>query len=133
MASYNSNVKNTSELITLFTSYEKPKKRPLEHSSRDPTSLNPPKRFKVDNRFNDIKCFICGKSGHTRAQCFKKDTTGVKNDVHSREQRQQTDNYFTKFCTHCKKPGHTDSICRYKPKKDSNNFEKEVNFLGQPN
>lgn len=129
MASFNSNVKSTSELISLFTSYTKIRKRPLEHNGRNSPNNNPSKRPKVDSRSNDIKCFTCGKVGHTKTQCYRNNVD--KNDSQQREQKSGT--FASKFCTYCKKPGHNDLICRYKPKSDSDTTEKVVNFLDQTN
>ncbi|XP_035442997.1 uncharacterized protein LOC118271158 [Spodoptera frugiperda] len=127
MASFNSNVKTTSELIALFTSYAKTKKRSID--SKDPSNLHPPKRFKTDFKPNEIKCFNCGKTGHTKQQCYSRKST-QNNDPNS---EQGSNNENRKFCTYCKKPGHLDSYCRYKPKTDPSNTDNQINFLDKAN
>ena len=137
MASFNSNVKNTSELIALFTSYVKIKKRLLEQDSRYSKNIfssNYSKRPKFEGKPNEIRCFVCGKLGHTKTQCPILFTDLQKSKPNIRDHK----NYeFVKdFCTFCKKPGHVNAYCRFKPQLNSNNIpasEKEVNFLGNPN
>ncbi|KAH9637846.1 hypothetical protein HF086_005504 [Spodoptera exigua] len=53
MASFNSNVKTTSELIALFTSYAKIRKRPSESTNKDSSTY--PKRPRIETRSNDVK------------------------------------------------------------------------------
>lgn len=54
----------TSKLISLFPSYRKTKKRPLEHSGKDFNHNSNSKRPKMDSRSSDVKCYTCGKLGH---------------------------------------------------------------------
>lgn len=85
MASFNSSTKTTSELVSLFTSYVKVKKRPFKHNL-DASQGGPStsKRFKGDFKLSDNSsernCFLCGKSGHVKAQCFKRRNTQFRND-----------------------------------------------------
>lgn len=140
MASFNSSIKTTSELISLFSSYVKVKKRSSEQSGKDFGHL--PKRPRLDNRSNDVNCYSCGKRGHTKTQCFKRDIP----QTNSKESHEQKSREFNKwFCSFCKKPGHTDSICKYKPKSSNNapaknamqenntSTSKEINFLEEQN
>lgn len=136
MASFNSNVKSTSELISLFTSYAKTKKRPVDFNAKDSSNSHPPKRFKIDSRPNDIKCFNCGLFGHTKLQCFRKTSQNNESKGNSESRDQASEhNDLTKrrFCTYCKKPGHIDIFCRFKPKNETPNPENKSNFLGKPN
>lgn len=59
MASFNSNVKTTSEIISLFSSYVKQKKRPLEQSEPNHTTGHSKmKRPKLEIRNSEVKqCF----------------------------------------------------------------------------
>lgn len=138
MASFNSNVKTTSELISLFSSYIKPRKRPSEQGfSKDlgPSNAKRPK-FYVNNPQLDIKdkrCYLCSQLGHTRSQCNKNvsQVTELKNASIS-------DNRLKDkiICTFCKKVGHSESVCWHKARssleKPSSN-KTEANFLGQSN
>ncbi|KAF9410713.1 hypothetical protein HW555_010282 [Spodoptera exigua] len=112
------NVKTTSELIALFTSYAKIRKRPSESTNKDSSTY--PKRPRIETRSNDVKCYTCGKLGHTKAQCNRKDTTINTQPNKSETLEIKPGEFVKKFCTFCKKPGHMDSYCRFKPKTDNN-------------
>lgn len=131
MASFNSSVKTTSELISLFTSYVKTKKRPLEQSGRDSKDPSGPKRAKNDSRTNDTtRCFNCNKIGHTRLHCRFNSAEG-KAQANNSQSREQKLIEPKKYCSYCKKVGHYDSICWYKPQSANKTvtIENEVNFL----
>lgn len=138
MASFNSSVKTSSELISLFTSYVKPKKRPLEHSASDnPVGPLKPKRNKFEGSSDtlDRKCYSCGKLGHVSRQCFK--NVGRPAEV-ANKPIASTNKVLDRFCTYCKKSGHTDSVCFHKARaisatsvSDKPSTNKEVNFLDQ--
>lgn len=139
MASFNSNVKTTSELISLFSSYIKPKKRPSEQSypnsnGSGPSSAKRPK-FTSHNQIQsdpkDKRCFTCGRSGHVRSQCrFFNPMTEVK-------RTSITDGKVGDkiTCAFCKKPGHSESVCWHKARSNLENPSPitEANFLGQKN
>ncbi|KAH9629660.1 hypothetical protein HF086_001131 [Spodoptera exigua] len=100
MASFNSNVKTTSELIALFTSYAKIRKRPSESTNKDSSTY--PKRPRIETRSNDVKCYTCGKLGHTKAQCNRKDTTINTQPNKSETLEIKPGEFVKKFCTFCK-------------------------------
>lgn len=117
MASFNSRVNSTSELISLFTTYVKnPRKRPSETSIVPSTT----KRLKPEIS-NSSKppptCFLCNKTGHVRSQCFKNKNQDTPNSETPKIQ-----------CSYCKKVGHEESICFFK-KRDAakNNNSNNVN------
>lgn len=99
MASFNSSVKTTSELISMFSAYVKPKKRSVDQSFEE--SPGPSKRFKPMAKpaeFNDKKCFTCGEKGHVRTLCTKtRQSTSLPKEL--------------KQCTVCKKMGHDATRC----------------------
>lgn len=114
MASYNSNVKTTGELISLFTTYSKnPRKRPLDtdnKSSDDPDSTKRPKFEKSQER----RCFLCNKIGHTRAQCFMNLNNITENSLSDLRAPGQYNISGSVQCTCCKKIGHTEANCFFK-------------------
>lgn len=137
MASFNSNSKTTAELLSLFTTYVKTRKRPLDNNVTEslpgPSSV---KRGRVDFRANsnvaEVRCFNCHKLGHSRSQCFK--NKNFINDTSQPEKNTQTESRPARFCTYCKKPGHDETVCFAKKRvteklpeaKDVNCFTKSV-------
>lgn len=136
MASFNSNVKSTSELISLFSSYVKPKKRSIEQNdSNNTTGLSKTKRLKQEFRGNNSeerKCYTCGKIGHLKAQCNMNQALSCDTQkINTSEIRVPV-----KLCTFCKKIGHNETVCWYKARSDVQKTQTnngEVNFLGQRN
>ena len=59
----------------------------LESSSRD--RFTNPYRPKVDTRSNDLKCYTCGKSGHTKTQCNREDFSNNVVDTNKPETSDQ--------------------------------------------
>lgn len=134
MASFNSNVKSTSELISLFSSYVKPKKRPLENDSNNAMGPSKMKRPKLEFRnYNpeEKKCYTCGKTGHLKAQCDKNQSQSTEIKKINNTETRVPD----KLCTICKKIGHNETVCWYKARSDVQKTQtnNEVNFLGKRN
>lgn len=139
MASFNSSVKTTSELISLFSSYIKIKKRPLEHISKD--NFLGSKRIKLNphpssNNASEKYCFLCGKSGHFKSQCFRRDNrvqTSSNTNNRTVEQEFKTNDSTKNKCSFCKKNGHTEASCFSKNRLSNNlSVTKDVDFLGKP-
>lgn len=130
MASFNSNVKTTSEIISLFSSYVKPKKRPSEQNDTDKSVENKTKRPKIEfGNYNasEKKCYICGKTGHTKLYCRR-------NTSHPPEIKKSNNvevKISEKSCNICKKIGHDESICWYRARAglEKTQTSSESNFL----
>lgn len=144
MASFNSSVKTTSELISLFTSYSKIRKRPLDLNNRDcipgPSGIKRPRPESRSNggRFEKT-CFQCGQSGHFKYQC----SNPVPNPHQVDPSKTQV---LKKYCSICKRAGHLEAACFFnKPSNGSSSsihkpsngspssIPKDVNFLENPN
>lgn len=118
MASFNSRVDSTSELISLFTTYTKnSRKRPPETNNVSHFSTN--KRHRPENllSFKPPTCFLCNKTGHIRSQCFRNKNAESSNSVLPKTQ-----------CSHCKKFGHNESICFFKKRDETKNNNPSVNY-----
>lgn len=119
MASFNSNVQTTSELMTLFTTYSKIKKRPLEQNGDnkydDRSGPSGTKRSKPNDDVQDKRCFSCGKSGHIKSQCFRLPESPKNNDKNESIKIPSP----PKKCTICKKIGHDEGSCWFKDKTKS--------------
>jgi hypothetical protein len=118
MASFNSNVRTTAELMILFTAYLKSKKRPLETNGLDKDdNTSSFKRPKLQNdNTQEKKCFFCGKAGHLRSQCYKFQSDSKKNC----KTEQIANTPLKKQCTICKKIGHDETACWYKNRSPQN-------------
>lgn len=137
MASFNSSVKSTSEMISLFTTYSKPKKRHVESANRDPSASSGFKRYKASGVETERKCYNCGKVGHIKNQCTKVLNNNPKSGTSQPSHLQRPNDFVKRFCTFCNKPGHIESVCFFKLRgqNDTKNpsDSREANFLEQPN
>lgn len=136
MAAFNSSVKSTSQLISLFSSYVKPKKRPIDQNDSDSiTEQSKAKRPKLEIRNNtskEKKCYSCGKTGHIKIHCNR--NRNPPSETVTSTPGNKASNRVT--CTFCKKPGHNDSVCWHKARSElekADTIKKEVNFLGEAN
>lgn len=118
MASFNSRVDSTAELISLFTTYTKnPRKRPSETNNVDVRS-SATKRPRSEHSKPPI-CFLCNKTGHVKSQCFKNKNQDTPNSETPKIQ-----------CSYCKKIGHDESVCFFKKRdstKNTNSTSNNVN------
>lgn len=110
MASFNSRVNSTSELISLFTSYTKIPRKRLSETSNVPFLSN--KRLKLENLhpYKPPTCFLCNKTGHNRSQCLKNNNRNFPNLETPKIQ-----------CAYCKKFNHDESICFVKKRDATKN------------
>lgn len=134
MAAFNSNVKTTSQLISLFSSYVKAKKRPIEQKDSDSiTGQIKAKRPRFEVRNNspeEKKCFSCGRKGHLKAQCHRNNRPS---EIGTNTPDKAPDKVT---CTICKKVGHNELVCWYKARSEiekTKNNKNEVNFLDKAN
>lgn len=126
MASLNSSVGTTSDLISLLSTYTKmSRKRPHEVNNKQSqsTNNNHSKRFKHNKE--PKRCYICGKSGHISSRCYSRLVENkekpVPNWVKNTSDRPKI------FCSFCKKPGHEEVRCYHKQSLRQNSFAKNVN------
>ncbi|KAH9641258.1 hypothetical protein HF086_016431 [Spodoptera exigua] len=133
MASFNSSVNTTNELITLFSSYSKnPKKRPFEKNATVDDSSTA-KKPRTD--FATKQCFSCGQKGHIQFQC-PKNSNNNKNSSDSKASPKSKDILNTSIknlkCGYCKKEGHSVEKCWTKQRVDREKQNiKPVNCLTQ--
>lgn len=135
MASYNSCVKTTAELISLFTTYVKiSRKRPIDTAgkSTDKREGEPPsKNFKPD--YSEEKCCLfCKRPGHIKSQCYKfKNLEARQGPATVDATTSATSPTKPIQCTYCKKVGHVESACYSKQRAVNKPTTKEngVNLL----
>lgn len=134
MASLNNGVTTTAALISLLSVYVKSKKRPLENTDSGSIGNKRPRPMV------EKKCFTCNQVGHIQLHCPKNKQMSIRSSPTSQPSSKPSDSRPKIFCTFCKKPGHSESICYHKQRAESSNSSsitivpsKEVNFLGKPN
>ena len=122
MASHNSCVKTTAELISLFTTYVKhSRKRPLDSNSKitdNNDTQSSSKQAKTEDP-QERRCFLCKKLGHVKTQCFKNRNVRENNRYDSKSDTPQSYTNIVQ-CSYCKKFGHNDSVCFFKQRAGKN-------------
>jgi hypothetical protein len=69
---------------------------------------------------NKPYCSDCKLTGHTNAQCFKKNQPGPSNEV-------RNNNFgFVKKCEYCGRVGHVEAECRTKASRQTNNQSNQT-------
>lgn len=108
MASFNSSVKTTSDLIVSLSAYVKPRKRPIDQVSSNIPGPSAPKRLKTGLKTDEKTCYRCGEKGHFVSSCTKGPFNQASPNI--------------KKCTVCKKIGHDEASCFFKKQQisDSN-------------
>lgn len=141
MASHNSRVKTTAELISLFTTYVKiSRKRPLDTDSKSTDKRDgelPSKQLK-SNEPLEKRCHYCKQSGHVKTNCYKLKNQEARSNFKTAV---ATDGpgFSTNpiQCTYCKKIGHAESVCFFKKRADSKSTVKDkdnnINCLAKVN
>lgn len=112
MASFNSSAKTVPDLIALFTSYAKTKKRSSDNISDGLSNENDSKRFKSSvpskTNYQERRCYNCGTRGHLKSECRQKKISFPQQSTSTWQNH--------KICSFCKKPGHDDTTCFFKKK-----------------
>lgn len=131
MASYNSRVKTTADLISLFTTYVKiSRKRTLDSGNKPaekPDNELTTKHFKSNDSVIEKRCYYCKNSGHVKAQCYKLQNQEARSD--SKPTVTNNSQPATKpiQCLYCKKLGHDESVCFFKRMVDKSTVKDNVN------
>ncbi|XP_045766170.1 uncharacterized protein LOC123867897 [Maniola jurtina] len=109
---HNTSVTNTSELITLFSTFSKQtRKRPLENNADNSAGPSIPKQVKTNK---DRTCFSCGKLGHISSQCLQRNKN-LSSSSDGKEVVKKTKNLY---CVFCSKEGHSIDFCFHKKRID---------------
>lgn len=135
MASFNSSVNTTNELITLFSSYSKnPRKRPFDKNATvDDSGTSTAKKPRTD--FATKHCFTCGQKGHIQFQCPKNSNNnknGSDSEARPKSKVIPTTSNKNLKCEYCKKEGHSIEKCWTKQRVDrEKQNNKPVNCMTQ--
>lgn len=123
---------HSNELVEFLSVYAKPKydgyKRDINksfHSSHERHSHNIGGVRKRSATTSDLKCTVCGGTGHKYWNCPKKQ----KSDSNPQAATSAAGNRTPFFCTYCKKTGHIAEKCFIRRRVETNNkVTSNVNF-----